>query len=301
LHQRRRHVDLVHLTSTELASLVGACHATAVLLAFDVFSRHSRRERSLAVTRARRLRWAIEERRLARWERRWLPRFAGVAVVSDVDAAAIRELTPVVPDVIPNPVVDAFFAPPQVERSDRTVTLVANLGYRPNIDAVEWLGREIWPRVIDSVPDAELEVVGANPAPGVEGEIRRAGGRLSANVPDVRPYYWRAAVAVAPIRGGSGLRNKVLHAMACGAPIVATSTALEGIDAVSRRHLLVADDAAGFAAAIVETLHDREHAAQRTVAARELLDAHRSDAVGERFEAWWARSMTSPRVRPERG
>jgi glycosyltransferase involved in cell wall biosynthesis len=292
-HQQQHPVDLVHFTSSEMAPLVGECHAPAVLLAFDVFSRQAARERAIASTLDGRWRWRLEQWRLERWERTWLPRLDAVATVTDVDAAALRALMPVDATVIPTPVPDAYFAPPEVERTDRTVTLVANLDYRPNIDAVEWLTREIWPRVVDDIPDARLEVVGANPAAAVIDAVGSAGGTLFANVPDVRPYYWRAAAAVAPIRSGSGLRNKILHAMACGAPVVATSTALEGIDVQPERQLLVADDAESFARSVVSTLEHPTRARERAAAAADALAPFRSDAIGDEFEAWWAKAVAA--------
>jgi len=287
----RRAYDLVHFTSAELASLVGTVDAPTVLLAFDVFSRQCAREREIAQSRAASVRWSVEERRVTRWERKWLPRFDGIATVTDVDADAIRVLTGLTATVLPTPVPDPYFATPDVSRDPRTVTFVANLDYRPNIDAIEWLVSEIWPAVVASVPDAELVVVGANPAPSVLAAVERSGGALHPNVPDVRPYYWRSAVAVAPIRSGSGLRNKVLHAMACGAPVVATSTAIEGIRARAGRDLFVADDPTSFATAVIQTLQDRGAAAQRANAAVALLEPYRSDAIGERFDTWWSRAV----------
>jgi glycosyltransferase involved in cell wall biosynthesis len=121
---------------------------------------------------------------------------------------------------------------------------------------------------------------------------RAAGARLFADVPDVRPHYWEAAVSVAPVRLGSGLRNKVIHAMACGAPVVATSTALEGIDATHGTHLLVADDAAGFATAVVDALLDPAGAVQRADRARAIADGFRSHVAAQALEDWWSAATT---------
>jgi glycosyltransferase involved in cell wall biosynthesis len=292
-HERRRPVDLVHFIGPELAPLARSCQAPTAMVTFDVLSRFCQQERRLADGVSGRARWAWE-----RWERRWFPRFDGLAGVSSVDAAAIERLTGERPAVIPLAIPETYHASPAVPRSQRTVALVAFLSWRPNVDAVLWFAGEIWPRVIAAVPDAVLDVVGGKPDPAVARAVAAAGGRLYPDVPDVRPYYWSAAAAVSPIRLGSGMRSKVIHAMACGAPLVATSTSLEGIDAIAGRHLLVADDTAAFADAVISTLLDPTAAATRAQAARAFTDRYRADVVGASFEAFWQDTVTATGRRP---
>jgi glycosyltransferase involved in cell wall biosynthesis len=294
-HQQRRAVDLVHFTSTELAGLVGASAAPTAVLVFDVFSRHAQRERAIAVSPERRLRWAVEARRTAYFERRWLSRFDAVAALTDVDADALRRLTSKPVTVVPTPIPESFFADSLEPRSSRAVAFIANLAYRPNVDAVEWLATEIWPRLLTAVPDAELYVVGTSPDPDVRKAVARVGGALHPNVPDVRPYYWRAAASVAPVRLGSGLRNKILHAAACGAPIVSTAIALEGIGLQPDQDALVANDAAAFADAIASTLLEPGDAVRRARHARAFVERYRPDAVGKAFDDWWV-AASSPRL-----
>ena len=131
----------------------------------------------------------------------------------------------------------------QRRRSTNEVVFAGTLDYRPNIDAVEWLVDDMWPTVKARVPDAKLVVVGRSPTQAVADAVARAGGELHGDVADIRPFYWGAAVAVSPIRLGSGLRNKQLHAMASRAPLVTTPTALEGVPVKPGEHALVADGA----------------------------------------------------------
>lgn len=298
--QRRQPRELVHITSTELAPVADACDAPTALLAFDVIRRQAARERALASSFAEVVRWTLDERRAAIWERRWLRRVTGVAAVSSVDAAELSTMVSREVPVVPNPISDAFFAPPSVPRSTRTAVFVGNLAYRPNIDAAHWLMEDIWPAVRQLLPDAVLELVGHRPHPSLVETAARTGTTLHADVPDVRPHYWGAAVTVAPVRLGSGLRNKIIHAMACDAPVVATTASIEGIDVRPGVELLVADDADAFAAAVVETLTDTRATAERVDRARSVLAPYRSGAVAEAFDAWWtsvARAGQSTNVR----
>lgn len=303
-HLERRPVDLVHLTFGEIAPVAQGLPVPVTLLLLDVMSRQMRREAELAGSRPGRLACGVEARKIERWERRWLGRVEGLACVSPIDREVLDPALHRDIRVIPNPVPDDFFASPAVSRSRATVVLVANLSYRPNIDAVTWLTGEIWPRVTRRRPDARLQVVGHQPHRQVVEDVASVGGELHANVEDARPFYWGAAVAVAPIRLGSGVRNKVLHAMACGAPVVATATSLEGIPARPLEHVLVADRAAEFADAVVAVLDDPPAAQARAGRAYALLDQYRTTRVMERFGAWWeetARRRAPGPASPARG
>ena len=82
------------------------------------------------------------------------------------------------------------------------------------------LAERIMPLVRLEIPDAELRIVGRNPGPRIRGAI--------ANVPDLRPYLWSAAAYACPMDSGTGIKNKLLEAMAAGAPAVATPLATQG-------------------------------------------------------------------------
>ena len=104
-----------------------------------------------------------------------------------------------------------------------------------------------------------------------------------ADVPDLRPWLWGAAVYACPMESGTGIKNKLLEAMAAGAPAVATTLACQGIDA---RHLIVADSDAAFAAALVAALRDPERSTRMAEAARESVRArHDWDAVASSYLA----------------
>jgi glycosyltransferase involved in cell wall biosynthesis len=159
-----------------------------------------------------------------------------------------------------------------------------NLGYFPNVDAVDWFVREVLPRVQRVHPEATFVAAGARPHRRVRALADTAGSVvIEGDVPDLGAVLMRAAVAVAPMRAGSGQPLKILEAMACGAPVVATPLAASGIAAEPERHLLIGADADAFAAQVVRILDRPALASELAVTAHSL--------VQERYP--WERSVAA--------
>jgi hypothetical protein len=130
---------------------------------------------------------------------------------------------------------------------DGRTLFVANFTYEPNALAARWLVNEVVPHL---APEVTVDLVGA------AGEDLRglAGARVRVHGPvdGLSEHYAAADVAVAPLRHGAGSRIKVLEAFAHGRPVVATTVGVAGLDVEPGRHVLVADDPAGFAASILD-------------------------------------------------
>jgi glycosyltransferase involved in cell wall biosynthesis len=188
---------------------------------------------------------------LRRMERRTITRFDHVAIVSEQERTRLPDGARSVL-VCPNGRDPSAVLPPA---PDPTVAFVATMGWRPNIDAALWLGRDIWPLVVAQVPQARLLLVGRDPAPTV---LALAGSNIevTGTVPDVTPYLAESRVVVAPLRAGGGTRLKVMEALDVGRPVVATSVGCEGTEDLVGRGVVVADTAAGLADAIAGLLLD---------------------------------------------
>ncbi len=285
--------DLVQLMLGESGPAVMTPKAPVAYFLFDVYGRWMERQLAQTGFGRHRLMWWMELRATRRWERRWYDHADGLAVVSPVDAADLRTFVTTPVEVIPLPVGYEHYAQPDRPRQPDVVTLVSTLNYLPNVDSVEWFCRSIWPLIRERRPSAKLRVVGRGPVEDVRRAVAEAGGELHADVPDARLYYWESAVAVVPLRLGSGMRNKIVHAMAARSPLVATSVAVEGIDVVAGDHLLLADDEETFAAAVIETLEDQGAADRRVAAAYDFVGRFRAEVIGETFDAWWSTVVAS--------
>jgi polysaccharide biosynthesis protein PslH len=135
------------------------------------------------------------------------------------------------------------------------VVFFGNFVHRPNVDAALRLVRGIFPRVLERNPQARLSIIGADPPRSV----RRAAGEhvaVMGAVPDLAPYLDQAAVVVAPISIGGGMRVKVLETLAAGKALVASRLAVDGLDLTAGVHVALASTDAEFAERIVELLDD---------------------------------------------
>lgn len=191
--------------------------------------------------------------------------------------------------VVPNGVDTGALTPPAAGGERRGALFVGNFQHLPNLDAIDFLLADIWPRVRERVPGAELTVVGVAPPERVLDADGTDGVRAVGEVPEVMPYLRCHRVMIAPIRAGSGTRLKILEAMACGLPVVSTALGAEGIDVEPGRHLLVAEDAAGLAAETARLLADPTLAGELAEAARRrVVELYDWDASAERLlDAYW--------------
>lgn len=228
-------------------------------------------------------RWRWLRRRQARQARafeRWALRaFDLVISVSEQDA----RLLPGPTAVVPNGVDPDRFIPTPLPRTPGLV-LVGTLHYLPNVEGATWFAEEVLPLIRERFPEATLTLVGRSPTDEVLGLRSIRGVEIHADVPDVRPHLLAARVSVVPLQIGTGTRLKALESFAAYRPVVGTSVGLAGLEARSREHALVADEAAPFAECVVELLSDDELASNLVAQARRLVESRYSwQRIGEGF------------------
>jgi glycosyltransferase involved in cell wall biosynthesis len=157
------------------------------------------------------------------------------------------------------------------ESEPGNVLFVGAMNRLANIEAVRWLATAIWPSVRRAVPAARLYLVGAFPAPDVRALAALPGVIVTGAVPDLRPYYARARVVVAPMRAAGGQLNKIIDGLAAGRPVVATTAANRGTGAPCVR---VEDATEAFADAVIWLLRDAGAWEQVATASRGYALAH---------------------------
>lgn len=146
-----------------------------------------------------------------------------------------------------------------------------------NEDSAEWFYHHVWPRLSARYPELKFYIVGASPSRRVR-HLANKDNRIvvTGAVDDLRPYRSRASVFVSPVRLGSGMRTKVLEAMAGGLPVVSTSLGMAGIEAQSGVNCLVADTPELFTQSVEWLLTDPSLRDRITAAAKELVEQNHS-------------------------
>ena len=162
--------------------------------------------------------------------------------------------------VVPHGVDTEFFVPPKKKSQGTTTNNILYLGnfqHYPNVDAVKNFMDHCWSKILREVPDARFYAIGFRPPQELldlrsDNVVVEDGGDNR----NVRRLYWNSDVFVAPIELGTGFRGKILEAMACGLPVVATSRATFGMNPKNGRDMFVADDYDVFSKYVVMLLRD---------------------------------------------
>lgn len=205
---------------------------------------------------AHRLRYGLTWVEHRRYMARLLAHYHACTVVSDIESeiliqAVKGEARRV--EVVPNCVeLSDYDLAPRPRRNDSLI-FTGSFTYAPNYEAMCWFLEEVYPHVLEAIPNASLTITGDHadlPLPSLPGV------KLTGFVDDIRPLVASSMASVAPIWTGSGTRLKILEAMALGAAVISTSKGAEGLAIRHNEHLLIADTPRAFAKALIAVLQN---------------------------------------------
>ncbi len=213
----------------------------------------------------------IEAQRVKRYEAMLVRDFEHTLAVTTIDEkdllTAVREMAPGLEQdcagkitVIPIAVDTGKLAPIQRQPGSRNILTLGTLHYPPNADGIRWFATEVFPLITRQLPDVTLTIVGKNPPADFIQMAAENPGRITVTgyVPELKPQLEQAALMVIPVRAGSGMRVRILEALAQAMPLVTTTIGLEGIDAQPGEEVLVADTAQDFAAEVIRLMDDTD-------------------------------------------
>ena len=152
------------------------------------------------------------------------------------------------------------------------ILFVGGFSHRPNCDAMIWFVNDIFPKVLETIPDATMHIVGSN-APKDVLALGSDKVILHGHVSDsqLKELYRTCAVCVVPLRYGAGVKGKVVEAMHAGIPMVSTAIGLEGIPGIE--NVLTAHDLPeDFASEIIRLCTDKEGAVKISVSEGKFVD-----------------------------
>lgn len=280
----RHRPDVVHLVSGRLAGLVEDTRGVpTVLSALDAVHRNV--EARLDGAGALRRWWLRGEiRRVRHFQARHYPRADRVVFVSEEDRAAGQALAPGARfQVIPNGVDLERFRPGPEPAGSPLLVFHGVMRFPPNVVAARELVRTILPEVRRHRPDVRVRIVGRQPGPEVR-ELAGPGVEVTGEVDDVGAELQAASVYVCPMRSGTGIKNKVLEAMACELPCVVTPLALQGIHARHGQEVMRAETSEDLAQHVVALLDDPDRGRRLGAAARAFVRREHSwEHAAERY------------------
>jgi sugar transferase (PEP-CTERM/EpsH1 system associated) len=206
-------------------------------------------------------------------------------VCSDAEKHELQKRIPMQKaDVIPNGVDLGYFTNTTTEVKKHLLVYVGQMNWRPNIDAVVYFLKEMYPHIKADVPDVSFSIVGNNPPEEIKKLAQEIGANTTGYVPDTRPFVSQAEVFVVPLRIGGGTRLKILEAMAMGKAIVSTSIGCEGIGATHEKNILIADSREDFAKSVIRIFNDTTLRDNLGRAARKFVEENYSwENIGQRL------------------
>jgi glycosyltransferase involved in cell wall biosynthesis len=281
--------DLVHFDTVGLAPYRDLAAGTPATLTHHNIESHMMLRRAETATSAlARAYFRHEGQKLRAVEQRTAAAFAAHITCSELDSIRLREIAPDVNAiVVPNGVDCDFFASPGAQTRPNSLAFVGTMNWYPNVDAMQFFLRDVWPDLKRQVPALTLDIAGSNP-PGAIVQLGKSlsGVTVHGYLPDVRPLMDSAAVFVCPIRDGGGTKLKILDAFAMRKCVVAHPVACEGIDVTPGKNVIFASTAQEFSAEIRALLENAPKRAALGAAARALVEKQYSfRAIGAQFSS----------------
>ena len=215
-----------------------------------------------------------EAKKIARLERAVAHHFEVNTVVCELDAQQLRRTNPKAHfHVVANGTDVNYFRPISLPERPKSLIFSGSLNWYPNISAIRYFVREIWPLIKGQCPEAKLYVAGMKPSASLRQWLESDPSVVVVASPDdIRPWIAGATVFVCPIMDGGGTRLKILDALAMAKPVVTTTVGCEGLEVTHGENILIADDPIGFARNVVCALENEDLRRQLGTAGRNLVE-----------------------------
>ena len=181
----------------------------------------------------------------------------------------------------PNGVDADYFCPTDEPYDPNAICFIGRMDYYPNQQCMLHFCEKVFPKVRQSNPEATLTIVGASPSREIRNLADHEGVTVTGTVDDVRPHVRRAALSIAPLAIARGTQNKILESMAMGVPVICSTTAAGGVDAVPEEHILTAESPDDYTRQIMRLLGQPAERQRFALAGRERALANHN----------WAASM----------
>lgn len=220
----------------------------------DLFSEglHRRMEKSSAIKKAF---LRIEYRRVKKYEKEIFHLFDNKTIITQADKNLFDCSDKEALTVVPNGVDTSFFVAVADPEKEYDLIFTGNMSYTPNVNAAEYIAKELLPQILKKYPKIRILLCGATPSHKVLA-LKNEHIEVSGWVEDIRPYYAKSRIFIAPMQLGTGLQNKLLEAMAMQIPCITSPLAGTPLGATSGKELFICRSANEYVEAIDVLLTD---------------------------------------------
>ncbi|MBF0317826.1 MAG: glycosyltransferase [Nitrospirae bacterium] len=272
---RQNKYDLIFCSHIRTTDYVGDLDIPRVVDCVDSMSLSYMQDNKLGSNFLWRLIYLVERERVASYERRLPGRFDYCFMTSDSDSEHIKKLSGqtnviTISNGVAQEILDygnrSSTAPPQ-----DILTFLGKMDYSPNIDAVVYFVKKIWPAIRERLDNVEFHIIGSRPTPEVRVLTQSKGVVVTGFVDDPYEAIVGSRMFIAPMISGSGIKNKILEAMALGKCVVTTSSGAGGVDGIDGEHFVIADEPGQFASRVIELWSDNSRVQRIGANARALV------------------------------
>jgi sugar transferase (PEP-CTERM/EpsH1 system associated) len=243
----RYNIDVIHTQHLRMSQYTKHLNVPKILDLPDAFSLYFKRRNETDRPFINRLIDTIEIGRLTRAEK-VITKYDKTLVCSVEDQKYLEQLhnTQNI-DILLNGVDLSTFDVGQGHNYSHNQTLLftGNMDYAPNVDAVQYFVKEMWPAISEANPTTKFIIAGQRPVDAVK-KLVTDRIEVTGFIPNLKDMYVDASVVIAPLRFGAGTQNKVLEAMAMGVPAVCTHIGFEGLQIQSGQGVIMAKEKSQF-------------------------------------------------------
>lgn len=203
--------------------------------------------------------FTLEAKRLRKYEAKMFDLFDKLTIIVEADKKEIRHPRQEEIIVLPNGVDNSYFEYKTPQEKEFDIIFSGGMSYAPNVVAANYLAKEIMPLVWKELPNAKLVIAGANPTTSVK-NLESEKIKVTGWVDDMKEYYAKSKIFIAPMQIGTGLQNKLLEAMAMNLPCITSTIANQALRATPNENILIANSPQENANQIIELLTNTEKA-----------------------------------------
>lgn len=246
--------DLVHIICGRLAGYKKYINGLPVFIDWiDALSMSTERMFRVETFLPKKLVYYFEWKKMKNYEGKMIDLFDYSIITSKVDKEYLENN---IDEVIPNGVDTSIFYPMNHIKKDIDLIFTGNMGYFPNVKAVEFFCDKVMPLILKVRPETTFYIVGINPVNTITRYHDGKNVFVTGFVDDLMGFLNRSKIFVAPLQSGAGIQNKILEAMACSIPVISTFYGNAGIQAKDNEEIILSNDQETFSDSVLNLLSD---------------------------------------------